>query len=492
MLARVTRFGIAGQARNARCISGLVSSVLNTHDTNSQQYQTARADPTLPLPNHAPMVQTGGQGKVTVSTLSNGVTVVSVSPTFPGVVDFNVFMDVGTRDETRANSGALLALQNTYLKTILTTNETINYGMVQMSGGSSGMLYDQETSQFRASCLSHDAVDIFNMIVDCALEPKCVVAASVGIEKGKHTHALQGVHDSGVSFKNLLTRTAFGLTGLGMPLAGIPGNVGNLDATALQKFQMSTVRPDRLWVAGAGVEDHHEFEDLVERKLSFMPSLDAQNNGDRTPSEYLGGDNRVGNESNTVDMSLIFQGANWTDKDMVALQVANALLGDANAFKLQTRHAPSNRSWNNVVSQNNYVDSFGGVNMCFSDNGLFGVRVSGMASHSNQLWDLAVNELRGLKDNVGDAELHSAKQTLNVALRRGLERQSDSLAETLRNLKTFGSVRHQDYTNMVNEVTSDDVNRAVAKALSSNATFVAQGGNVERLPSSETLKNSLN
>ena len=39
-------------------------------------------------------------------------------------------IDVGTRDETGETSGSLLALKNTYLKTLKHTNETINYGMI--------------------------------------------------------------------------------------------------------------------------------------------------------------------------------------------------------------------------------------------------------------------------------------------------------------------------------------------------------------------------
>jgi processing peptidase subunit alpha len=39
-------------------------------------------------------------------------------------------MDVGTRDETGETSGSLLAMKNTYLKTLKHTNETINYGMI--------------------------------------------------------------------------------------------------------------------------------------------------------------------------------------------------------------------------------------------------------------------------------------------------------------------------------------------------------------------------
>ena len=39
-------------------------------------------------------------------------------------------IDVGTRDENEETSGSLLALKNTYLKTLKHTNETINYGMI--------------------------------------------------------------------------------------------------------------------------------------------------------------------------------------------------------------------------------------------------------------------------------------------------------------------------------------------------------------------------
>lgn len=45
------------------------------------------------------------------------------------------------------------------------------------------MDYDQETSYFRAHCLSHDVVDVFRTMVDCSLEPRSVVTANVAMEK---------------------------------------------------------------------------------------------------------------------------------------------------------------------------------------------------------------------------------------------------------------------------------------------------------------------
>jgi len=41
-----------------------------------------------------------------------------------------ILLNIGTRDETTENSGSLLSIKNTYMKTVLNTNETVNYGMI--------------------------------------------------------------------------------------------------------------------------------------------------------------------------------------------------------------------------------------------------------------------------------------------------------------------------------------------------------------------------
>jgi len=71
-----------------------------------------------------------------------------------------------------------------------------------MSGGNFEMEYDQENTYFKASCLSHDVVDIFSMMADCALEPRSVVSAQVGMEKNKGTHKLESYVKSGEGFNS--------------------------------------------------------------------------------------------------------------------------------------------------------------------------------------------------------------------------------------------------------------------------------------------------
>lgn len=63
-----------------------------------------------------------------------------------------------------------------------------------------------------------------------------MVAANVALEKNAGTHKLEDVVKSGESFNEAVFKTAFGSSGLGMPVRGFRNNIGNLNAYTLQKF----------------------------------------------------------------------------------------------------------------------------------------------------------------------------------------------------------------------------------------------------------------
>jgi len=99
-------------------------------DSSSTAYQVNSTDPTQPLKGMTVYERGDEAREYNVTNLTNGYTVLTESQNFPGAVHMGFMMDVGTRDETSETSGALLALKNTYLKTLKHTNETVNYGMI--------------------------------------------------------------------------------------------------------------------------------------------------------------------------------------------------------------------------------------------------------------------------------------------------------------------------------------------------------------------------
>lgn len=258
-------------------------------------------------------------------------------------------LDVGTRDETPETSGALLALKNTYLKTLKHTNETINYGMIQMSGGDMVMDYDQERTFFKGHCLEYDVIDMFQMLVDIALEPRSVLAANVARSKNKKSHDLHHhlhKYDPFSDNMELLLRTAYGFNTLGMPRLGLEHNVDNIDARMLQQFIMDNVTPKKCLIVASGVKNHKEYVDLVKERLGELLPV-PEHLYQRQPSEYIGGEYRTWTETPQTNITLAFNSSQWKHEDTAAYHLMNTLIGNSNIGK--------NRAYN-MTKQHNFID----------------------------------------------------------------------------------------------------------------------------------------
>lgn len=105
-----------------------------------------------------------------------------------------------------------------------------------MSGGAMEMDYDQEKMYFKGHCIEYDVIDMFQMMVDLALEPRSVLAANVARAKSRKSHDLHkylSKYDPFSENQELLLRTAYGYNTLGMPRLGLEHNIDNIDARML-------------------------------------------------------------------------------------------------------------------------------------------------------------------------------------------------------------------------------------------------------------------
>jgi len=360
--------------------------------------------------------------------------------------------------------------------------------MVQMSGGEFEMDYDQENAYFKAHCLQHDVVDIFNMMADCALEPRSVVAANVAMDKMHYQHELEAYLKTGHLINDTLFQTAFGNHGLGLPIHGLTHNYKYLHAHVLQKFQLENINPNRIFVSAAGIENHQEFVELVESKLSFIPAATG-NTVQRQPAEYVGGENRNQTDENEITLALAFRSLPWSSQDIFALQVASSLIGNSSSHAVAGPYRGIHaRSSQNLLNKHSYIDSVNTINFNFSDAGLFGLSVTGSASHAHQLLEAATSELKGLT-TISRDELERAKNATKSNILSALERQKDRLEESVKNVKAFGKVVHHSYADQIESVTAEHISNVVGKIISSRPTFIAEGGEVSTLPSLDRIEN---
>lgn len=168
-----------------------------------------------------------------------------------------------------------------------------------MSGGALDVDYNQEHTYFRGNCVEYDVIDMFQLLVDVALEPKSVLAANVARAKNRksqdlHRHLVK--FDPFMEHNDLVLRTAYGYNTLGMPLLGLENNVDNIDARVLQKFVMDNLTPKKCLIVGSGVRNHQEFVDLVKERVGELLPV-PEHLYERQRSEYIGGEYRTWTET---------------------------------------------------------------------------------------------------------------------------------------------------------------------------------------------------
>jgi len=263
-----------------------------------------------------------------------------------------------------------------------------------------------------------------------------------------------------------------------------------LNANVLQKFQLENINPSRIFVCAAGVENHHEFVDLCEAKLSFIPAQSDAKQRER--SEYVGGEARLQSTANDTTLALAFESVPWTHENVFAFQVLNTLLGSSSSFSTGgPGKGMHSRTTKNLLNKLHYVDSANAINFNFSDSGLFGLSVNGPSANSGELLGALTGELKGLTNKIDSQELERAKNITKSNILMALERQKDRLEEAVKNVKTYGKLTFQDYCHNIDQVNSDQVNSLVSRIIGTRPTFIAQGGEVNRLPSLDKIENML-
>lgn len=337
---------------------------------------------------------------------------------------------------------------------------------------------------FRGHCLEYDVIDMFQMLVDIALEPRSVLAANVARSKNRKSHDLYNHLHKYDPFSNnleLLLRTAYGYNTLGMPRLGLENNIDNIDARMLQQFVMDNITPKKCLIVASGVKNHKEYVDLVKERIGDLLPV-PEHLYKRTPSEYIGGEYRTWTETPQTNILLAFQSCPWKHEDTAAFHVMNTLIGNSQHGK--------NRAYD-MLKNNNFVDQVQSLNNHFSDSGLFGITVEGAGSHSQDLLQVAIEELNNLKNRISDEELARAKNKLKMNILLTMEKQEDRLEEIAKNFLTFGDLTFHKYCDQIDAVTSEDINRAAERALSTKPTMVVTGGAINLVPTITDVQRQL-
>ena len=449
---------------------------------NSTAYIIGQYAPTRPLPEHSAIVTKDSSKTLHLTTLPNGVRVVTESQGLPSSVHLGVTIAAGTRDETDKYSSMVHSLAQTYLKTNVRTNEQINYGMVQMSGGAFEMTYDQEFMNFQGHCLAHDTYDIVQMLSDCVLDEKTVIdeeAAQWRIDEWWKFRSVW-VNDW-ARLNELWLSVAYGHKGLGMPLAGFESNFQNIGHYYMNQWRKYHVTPDKMIVWGAGIKSHSEFVDTVS---PYFATLDSVKGKPREVSKYIGGDHRELNDEKVTSVSFSLQGPDAVSAKFGVALLLEYIIGSSSSGQGARANSSLHQKVPGFVKiETEYV--------AFADTGNLKINFVVKNEQVKEASEALVKELLEV-GNVTDSELVRAQKLLSNDVLRKAQCPKSRLIVSTRHLARKNELSSIDsLLPHIQSVTKEDLKTLVDSLRKTRPTVVAIGGNVHDVPTSEGFHSKL-
>jgi len=422
-----------------------------------------------------------------MSTLPNGVRVITQPNNVPGQMYMNILLGVGSRDETPETSGSLHSIKVTRYKSALVTNETVNHGMVQMSGGNYTMNFDREAASFSASCLDHDVVDIFSMMADCALEPRTLLAANVALQKLGHSHKLMRATNGHHDLDDMIMSNIYGYQGLGNKVLGEQSNIKNLNAFTLQKFQIDNYATDKMVVSAFGVQNHDEFLELVDMKLGDLEHFNTTNNS-RTSSVFKENRLVIPENSNSANMVVCWEGGSWSSPELLTLQLMDTLLGGVEVNHFDSLLLPEGQLYDQFYLNETSVNAVESFSQHYTDTGIFGLRMNVQAQVGPEALTRLLQTVKSCVTGVTEEQFVSAKQRLRMRVLRALDNPSTRTEEMSRNVLTMEKVVFNDFLTNLDALNRKTFTTQAQKVLKGKMNVTAVGGNVENVPELSALK----
>lgn len=414
----------------------------------------------------------GASPTASVTTLSNGVRVVSVDDG-AHVASVGAFVAAGTRFETNATRGAARVLKHSGFKSTQTKSALRFFRDMEDSGVVASTECDRETLVYRADVLRDGAAGALAMVAETITEPYLP-----GYEITE-SNALAG-YDAAADRANIANvvgdmvhEVAFGRNApLGIP--AVNGVFGGVSSDAVRAFRDATFAGDRIVVAGTGV-DHESFVRNAEALFSNIP---AAGSAAYAPAAYVGGDKRTEASGSHVHVAIALNTATGgfgagNDKTLLSSLVLQTMLGGG-VTAAGARLTPADGA-----------SSFAAT---YSDAGLLGVFGSSDGAGAGMLVSTLCGALKGAAASpASDAELSRARNQLKAIVAQNLGTRGGVFSDLGTQVLTTGRVQSAtDLYAKIDSISAADIQGAAKVALASNPTVVVVG-NVDEVPSFEKI-----
>jgi predicted Zn-dependent peptidase len=414
-----------------------------------------------------------------VSTLSNGLRV--VSDPMPGLetAAVGVWVDTGARHETVAENGISHVLEHMAFKGTANRSALEIAEVIEEVGGHLNAYTSRDQTAYFARVLKADvplAVDILGDI----LQHSSFDEVELGREKEVIVQEIGQTHDTpdDIIFDHL-QETAYPDQPLGRSILGTSEKVRGFERGTIAGYMKRRYLASKMVLSGSGAIDHDALVTLAENTFNEL-SIDGATDMER--ALYKGGSYLENRDLEQIHFALSMPGVSYSDEDFYTSQILSGLLGGG----------MSSRLFQELRERRGLCYSIFSFASSFADTGLFTVYAGTGEEQIDELSAVLADELLRATDGILETEVNRAKAQHKAALMMAQESPASRSEVYARQMLIFDRIIPSSETvEKIDAVSSADVKDLAGQLFTGITPTIAAIGPLEKAGSFDTVAQKL-
>ena len=405
---------------------------------------------------------------VNVSTLANGLKVVSEHMPHIETVSLGVWVASGARHEREAEHGISHFLEHMAFKGTKRRSAQAIAEEIENVGGELNAATSLEMTAYYARVLRDDIGLALDILADI-LQDSQFAPDELEREREVILQEIASTRDSPEELAyDLMQDGAFPRQPLGRTILGTTQSVRRISGDRLKAYLKQHYAASRMIVGAAGAIDHDEF---VRQTEKLFGGLNGKAGVVAEAARYGGGTRSLEKPFEQSHLVLAFEAPSITRPDYVTAQVMSALFGGG----------MSSRLFQEVRERRGLCYAIYSFVWGLADTGLFGIHAATGPDLRDQLVDVLKAELTRLaSERPSEAEVRRSKAQIKAGLLMSLESSGVRAEQMARQLMAFGRTLPPEELIQRIDLVDGEAIRDLAGRILGNPVTIAEVGTAVR------------
>ncbi|QIE57211.1 insulinase family protein [Pikeienuella piscinae] len=388
---------------------------------------------------------------IRLSTLPNGLRVITESMPGLGSAAIGVWIAAGSRHEEEAENGVAHFLEHMAFKGTGKRSALAIAEAIEDVGGHLNAYTSREATAYYARVLKEDAPLAFDLIGDI-LTNAVFAPDEIELERGVILQEIGQALDTpdDVIF-DWLQETAYPGQPLGRPILGPAERVRGFSEDDLRRFTARHYAPGSMILSAAGAVDHDALLKEAERQFGHLKPVPVPV---RDAAAYRGGERRKVKKLEQAHLAMAFEAPSWRDDGYHAMQLMSVALGGGMSSRLFQEAREKRGLCYTIFAQAG----------AYQDSGLLTIYAGTGGGEAKALAELTIDVIKEAADTLRQDELDRARAQMRAGIVMGLESPSARAERLARSLMIWGEAPDLEKTMAkIDAVTVADIRAAAAR-----------------------------